>query len=158
MHKTFSVVRYSSVFRLSESVFRGIVNRSRACPPSLWRAGLFTISRPRRSQRGEFTIQHMSLFISCFRTYGLSLELLNYLRIVPLHKAGRTKESWSILLGQIKRFPVMAHYLFDIFLDIQAYAFLYLPHQKASPYELSQVVGALRKGEIEKHLQSFLKL
>ncbi len=30
--------------RLLEAVFRTIVNRSRACPPSLWRAGLLTQS------------------------------------------------------------------------------------------------------------------
>ena len=41
---------------LLESVFRAIVNRSRARPPSLWRAALLAISWPHHSQEGEFTI------------------------------------------------------------------------------------------------------
>jgi hypothetical protein len=42
-----------SALSLLESVFRAIVNRSRACPPLFWRAGLLTISQPHHSHEGD---------------------------------------------------------------------------------------------------------
>ena len=59
----FGFYRIPYCIGLLESVFRAIVNRSKACPPFFlpvvfvaeWRAGLLTISWPRHSQGWKFT-------------------------------------------------------------------------------------------------------
>ena len=55
---------FPTAFGLLESVFRAIVNRSRACPPLFlpavfvadWRAGLLTISWPHHSHKWKFKV------------------------------------------------------------------------------------------------------
>jgi len=64
----FSFYRTPKHIGLLESVFRATPNRSRARPPSLWRAGLLTISLVHHRQEGQFTVQEWPLSISCFRT------------------------------------------------------------------------------------------